>query len=142
MTVEPAPIALDPALDWVSGLGYSQVVRAGNLVFSAGQGGFGPDGSVVDGGFEPQLRQAFANLAAALQASGASLGSVCKLTVYLVDRSDYAIFDRVRRQFFEPPYPASTGVVAGGLLVDGMLVEIDAIALVGPERRSSPGRPG
>ena len=117
------------------GMHYSQAVEAGGLVFSAGQGGFGGDGEVVAGGFEAQLRQAFANLAAALASGGASLEGVVKMTVYLADPADYAIFKTVRAELLAAPWPASTAVVAGGLLIEGMLVELDAVAVAGGVRR-------
>ena len=108
---------------------YSQsVVTDGELVFSAGQGAFGEDGS------EAQIRRAFANLDTVLRAEGASLATVVKMTVYLARASDYDAFKRARHDAFSPPYPASTAIVAGGFLFDGMLVEIDAVARVGEER--------
>ena len=116
---------------------YSQsVVTDGELVFSAGQGAFGDDGSVVaPDDAEAQIRQAFANLDTVLRAEGASLATVVKMTVYLARASDCDAFKRARHDAFSPPYPASTAIVAGGFLFDGMLVEIDAVARVGEERR-------
>jgi 2-iminobutanoate/2-iminopropanoate deaminase len=73
-------------------------------VFTAGQGGFDESGEIVGGGVEAQIRQAFQNLAAALASQGASLASVAKLTVYLVDGEDYEIFKRVREDMFSAPY--------------------------------------
>ena len=119
---------------WAEGLQYSQAVTAGDLVFTAGQGGFGDDGEVVEGGFEAQLRRTFANLDAALGSLGASLATVVKLTVYLVDKGDYETFKRVRAEVLTAPWPASTAVVVRELLVDGMLVELDAVAVVGSSR--------
>ena len=115
---------------------YSQsVVTDGELVFTAGQGGFGEDGAVVDpDDAEAQIRQAFANLDAVLREEGASLATVVKMTVYLARASDYDAFKRVRHDVFSPPYPASTAIVAGGFLFDGMLVEMDAVARVGEDR--------
>jgi enamine deaminase RidA (YjgF/YER057c/UK114 family) len=126
--------AANPDLAWVRDLAYSQAVRAGELVFTAGQGGFGPDGELTPGGFAAQLRQAFANLEAALAAHGAGLESITKLNVYLGDRADYDDFKAIRAELFAAPYPASTALMAGGFLVDGMLVEIDAVAVVGRPR--------
>ena len=77
----------------------------GDLVFTAGQGGFGADGEVVDGGFDAQLRQTFANLDAALQRAGSSLDGIVKLTAFLVNPEDYAAWRRVRAEFITPPYP-------------------------------------
>ena len=121
---------------WAAAYEYSQsVVIDGPLVFTAGQGGFGDDGAVVDpDDAEAQIRQAFANVDTALRAEGASLETVVKLTVHLSRASDYDAFKRVRHEVFEPPYPASTATVAGGFLFDGMLVEIDAVARVGEAR--------
>jgi enamine deaminase RidA (YjgF/YER057c/UK114 family) len=121
---------------WAADYQYSQsVVAAGELVFTAGQGGFGPDGAVVDpNDAEAQIRQAFANVAAVLEAEGASLETIVKMTVYLASASDYDAFKSVRGELFRPPYPASTAIVAGGFLFDGMLVEMDAVARVGEER--------
>ena len=112
---------------------YSQsVVVDGALVFTAGQGGFGEDGAVVDpDDAEAQIRKAFANLEQVLEPEGASLATVVKMTVYLARASDYDAFKRARHDAFSPPYPASTAIVAGGFLFDGMLVEIDAVARVG-----------
>jgi 2-iminobutanoate/2-iminopropanoate deaminase len=115
---------------------YSQsVVTDGELVFASGQGGFGADGAVVDPhDDDAQIRQAFANLDAVLREEGASLATVVKMTVYLARASDYDAFKRARHEAFSPPYPASTAIVAGGFLFDGMLVEMDAVARVGEER--------
>ena len=75
-----APAAVGP---------YSQGIRAAGLVFTAGQLGMDPDtGKMVEGGVEAQTRQALTNLAAVLEAGGASLASVCKVTVFLQDMDD------------------------------------------------------
>ncbi len=121
---------------FAAGYQYSQsVVTSGELVFTAGQGGFGADGAVVDpNDAEAQIRQAFANVRAVLQAEGADLDTVVKMTVYLADASLYDAFKTVRAEVLSPPYPASTAIVAGGFLFDGMLVEMDAVARVGEPR--------
>lgn len=115
---------------------YSQsMLVEGELVFTAGQGGFGEDGAVVDpDDAEAQIRQCFANVDAALRAGGASLETVVKMTVFLARADDYDAFRRVRHEVFSPPYPASTALLAGGFLFDGMLVEMEAVARVGEPR--------
>ena len=67
-------------------------------------------GNVVEGGIEAQVRQTFANLAAALAVHGAGLDGIVKLTVYVADRADYDAFKRVRAEVLAPPFPASTAV--------------------------------
>lgn len=130
----------DPPFSWARELEYGQAVAAGELVFTARQGGFGPDGELVSGGFESQARQAFANLAAALGSHAAGLENVTKLTVYLVDRADYEAFKCIRGEVLSAPYPASTAVLVGGLLIDGMSIELDAVALIGAPRTSNATR--
>jgi len=99
---------------------YSQSMLVdGELIFTAGQGGFGEDGAVVDpDDAEAQIRQCFANVDAALRAGGASLETVVKMTVFLARAEDYDAFRRVRHEVFSPPYPASTALLAGGFLFD------------------------
>ena len=123
-------------LDFTSEYEYSQVMVAdGPMLFVSGQGGFGDDGAVVDANdFEAQLRRAYANLAALLEANGGSLATVVRMTIYLARAADYDAFKRVRHEVFDAPYPASTAIVAGGFLFDGMLVEMDAVARVGEPR--------
>jgi 2-iminobutanoate/2-iminopropanoate deaminase len=117
---------------WAESLDYSQAMIAeGRFVFTAGLGGFGAEGEVVDAAsFEAQLRQAYANLSAVLEAQEASLDDVVKVTVYLLRPEDYETFKRVRAEIFSKPYPASTAILAGGFLFEGMLVELDAVAVV------------
>jgi len=125
-----------PPFPWAKGVNYAQaVVTDAPLVFVSGQGGFGPDGTVTaPDDFEAQLRQAFANISAILEAEGASLATIVRLTSYLVRAEDYDAFKRVRGELFKPPYPASTAVVIAGFLIPGMLVEVDAVAAVGEAR--------
>jgi 2-iminobutanoate/2-iminopropanoate deaminase len=124
-----------PPFAWAENVQYSQSVAAGDLVFTAGQGGFDDEGNIVEGGFEAQVRQTFANVAAALAMHGASLDGIVKLTVYVADRADYDVFKRVRAELLAPPYPAGTAVEAT-LLIDGMLFEMDAVAVRGGVRRA------
>ena len=117
---------------------YSQsVVADGEFVFTTGQGGRRGRRRGRPGQRRAQIRKAFGNLEEVLEAEGASLATVVKMTVYLARASDYDAFKRARDDAFSPPYPASTAIVAGGFLFDGMLVEIDAVARVG-ERRAVP----
>jgi 2-iminobutanoate/2-iminopropanoate deaminase len=127
--------ALPNPFPWAADYQYSQsLLTEGELVFTAGQGGFGDDGAVVSADPVEQIRRAFANVDAALRAGGASLETIVKMTVFLADASLYDAFKTVRAELFSPPYPASTALVAGGFLFDGMLVEIDAVARVGETR--------
>ena len=108
---------------------YSQSVRIGDVVAAAGQVGIMPDGTVVDG-VGPQTRQALANVAKVLEASGASMDDVVTMRVFLTDTAQFGEMNEVYAEAFRAPYPARTTVYVG--LPDGLLVEIDALAVVGP----------
>jgi len=121
VAAEKAPRASGP---------YSAAVKAGNLIFTAGQLGIDPDsGEFVPGGIEAETRQALLNLQAALEAAGSSLKSVVKTTVFLQDMNDFGVMNVIYGEFFTEDYPARSAVQAARLPKDGA-VEIEAIALL------------
>ena len=90
-----------PQPDGLPANGYSHAVAfSGRLVVISGQVPAGPDGQIVGaGGPAAQVRQVFTNLATALAAAGATLAQVVKLTVFLTDLADLAVFRQVRDEF-------------------------------------------
>jgi 2-iminobutanoate/2-iminopropanoate deaminase len=86
--------------------GYSQAIRAGNLVVTSGYLGTHPDGSgVVKGGFEAEVRQALNNIKAVLEEAGCTTSDVIRVNVSLTDVGRFAEMDRVFREVFQAPYP-------------------------------------
>ena len=122
-------------LPWAHTVDFSQaVVTDAPLVFTAGQGPFGDDGSLVGlDDPEEQIRRTYANLATVLESVGASLASIVAQTVYLARAEDFPVFKRVRAEVLAPPFPAAT-TLRVDLLEPGMLVELSAVAAVGAER--------
>jgi reactive intermediate/imine deaminase len=108
---------------------FSQSVRIGGVVAAAGQVGNTPDGTVLDG-VGPQTRQALANIAAVLAASGAGMDDVITMRVFLTDVSHFGEMNAAYAEAFGEPYPTRTTVYVG--LPEGLLVEIDALAVVEP----------
>jgi 2-iminobutanoate/2-iminopropanoate deaminase len=112
---------------------YSQGIRTGNLVFTAGQGPLDPaTGNIVDGGIREQTTRTFENLKAILEAAGTSLNRVVKANVYLKDLNDFAAMNAVYASYFEgvsEGLPARTTVEVARLPRD-ILVEIEMIAEV------------
>ena len=119
---------------WQDRFGFSQAWRvdgAEAVIFLAGQGPVSADGEVVgEGDFEAQVRQTFENLRTVLEQAGASLESVVKLTVFLTDIGTLREFGRVRNEFLPGPPPASSALQVTALAVPGMLVEVEAIAVL------------
>jgi 2-iminobutanoate/2-iminopropanoate deaminase len=124
---DAAPAAIGP---------YSQAIRAGGLVFTAGQVGAEPStGSLLDG-VAAQADQALRNLSAVLEAAGTGFNRVVKTTILLVDMADFAVVNEVYARHLSPPYPART-TVAVRALPKGGLVEIEMIALAVEEPSGS-----
>ena len=106
---------------WALGVGDS-------FAYTAGQVAFGPDGTLVAGGVEEQTRQVLDNVARCLASAGCSMNDVVKVTAFLSDLEDFDAYNRVYEQRFAAPYPARSTVGAG--LADGLLIEIEAVALL------------
>ena len=108
---------------------YSQAVRVGNLVYTAGQPGIDPaTGTVAGPTFESQARQAFANLQAVLEDAGSSLARVIKVTCFVADPDAFPTLNGLFEEFFPVAPPVrSTPLVK---LPRGLLFSIDAIAVI------------
>ena len=117
-----APAAVGP---------YSQAIRAGDLIFTAGQLGIDPgSGELAPGGVGAQAERALANLEAILVAAGSGLDSLVKVTVFLADIADWAAVNEVYARRIPQPFPARSAFAVREL-PRGALVEIEAVATVG-----------
>jgi 2-iminobutanoate/2-iminopropanoate deaminase len=106
---------------------YSQAVRAGDLLFVAGQIPLDPSGTIVEGDVAVQARRVLDNIGAILKAAGLSFAHVVRTTVYLADMNDLAAMNQVYGTCFSEPYPARATVEVARLPRD-VRIEIDAIA--------------
>ena len=111
-------------------MGWSHAVKVANTIYLAGMVGFDEQRNIVEGGFEAQTIKTFENIKLVLEAAGASLKDVVKITVYVTDMDDIIKFRESRARYFSPPMPASTGVEVSRLILPELLVEIEAIAVV------------
>lgn len=117
---EDAPEAIGP---------YSQGVKAGGWLYTAGQIGVDPEtGDFAGADAESQARQVFRNLGAVLAAAGLGFGDVVKTTVYLADMDDFARVNEIYGEHFPEPYPARSTVQAARLPKDAR-VEVDLVAV-------------
>ena len=124
-TVNP-PALYDPTPN-----GYSHAMVANGLAFIAGQGGETHTGELAPG-FDAQVAQAYRNLVVALEAVGARPDQVVKLTTYVVDhdQAKLAVLTHQLKAVFGTHLPAQTLVPVPRLALDGMLFEVDAIAIL------------
>jgi 2-iminobutanoate/2-iminopropanoate deaminase len=103
---------------------------SGEMLFIAGCVSIDGDGNVVaPGDISAQTHQVMKNFQAVVAAAGMSMSDVVKITNYLVDVRDYPAMAAVRQQYLQEPYPASTMVEVTGFLYQGLLVEIEGIAI-------------
>jgi 2-iminobutanoate/2-iminopropanoate deaminase len=122
IATEKAPAAIGP---------YSQAVRVGNLVFTAGQIPLEPaTGYVVASGITEQTTRVLENLKAILEAAGTSLAKVVKTTVFLKDFNDFAAMNAVYGSYFggDGAAPPARSTVEVARLPKDVLVEIEVVA--------------
>ena len=114
-----APAAVGP---------YSQAVKIGNLLFTAGQIPLDPTTmKVVEGDVTAQTEQVMKNLDAVLTAAGTNFDNVIKSTVFLQDMGDFGAMNAVYGRFAGENPPARSAVQVAALPL-GVLVEIEMIA--------------
>jgi 2-iminobutanoate/2-iminopropanoate deaminase len=122
ISTDAAPAAAGP---------YSQAIRAGDLIFTAGQLGTDPaTGEFVGPGVAEQAQQALANLGAILEAAGSGLDRLAKVTVFLAEIGDWPDVNDVYARMIPEPYPARSAFAVRDL-PKGARVEIEAVALAG-----------
>lgn len=121
INTEQAPPAVGP---------YSQAVRAGDFIFTAGQIGLFPGTKELVGpDIESQTRQALQNLHAILEAAGSCLKHAVKATVYLADIGEFSLMNAIYADFFSEEPPARATVQTAALPL-GAKVMIDIVAIV------------
>jgi 2-iminobutanoate/2-iminopropanoate deaminase len=124
---DAAPSAIGP---------YSQAMRAGGFVFTAGQVGAEPSSGTLLEGIAAQADQALRNLGAVLEAAGTGFERVVKTTIFLVDMADFAAVNEAYARHLAPPYPARSTVTVRAL-PKGALVEIEMVAMAAQEPAGS-----
>ena len=108
---------------------YSQGLRVGDFLFVSGQGPLDPaTGQIVGETIEDQTARVLENIKAILEAGGATLADVVKVSAHLSDLQLFGRYNKVYDTYFPDPKPTRTTV---GSQLMGILVEIDAIAYVG-----------
>jgi reactive intermediate/imine deaminase len=110
---------------------YTDAVVAGKTVYVSGQGSLDESGQLVGrGDVTAQTRKTLDNMKLALAASGATLDDVVKVTVYLANVDDRPKVNEVRKEYFRENKPASTLIQISRFAIEGMLIEIEAIAVM------------
>ena len=119
---------------WQDNYGFSQawkVDEAKSVIFVSGQASISAEGTVMhEGDFKAQVRLTFENLRTVLEQSGASLDDVVKLGVYFANIGKLPDYGAVQAEFFKGKMPAQTAVEISSLALPGMMIEVEAIAVI------------
>jgi 2-iminobutanoate/2-iminopropanoate deaminase len=119
IATDKAPGAIGP---------YSQAIKCGDFVFTAGQIPLDPaTGKLIEGAIDVQTERVLQNLTAVLEAAGTSLSRVVKTTCFLANLDDFAAFNEVYARYFGDSKPARSTVQAARLPA-GAIVEVECIA--------------
>ncbi|MBM3887557.1 MAG: RidA family protein [Verrucomicrobia bacterium] len=119
IATDKAPRAIGP---------YSQAVRAGDLLFCAGQIALDPaTGNLVAGGIKEQTERVLENIKAVLASQGIGVEHVVKATVFMTNLADFAAMNEVYAKCF-PTNPPARSTVQVAALPKGAQVEIEVIA--------------
>ncbi len=119
-----APAAIGP---------YSQAIRTGNLIFTAGQIAIDPTtGNIVTGGIDEQTARVLENLKAILASAGSSLDRAVKATVFLKDFNDFMAMNAVYAAYLggEGRVAPARSTVEVSRLPKDVLIEIELVAEV------------
>jgi enamine deaminase RidA (YjgF/YER057c/UK114 family) len=119
---------------WQDRRGFTQAWRVeapSTIVFVSGQVPLDDDGNLVaPGDFAGQTRRTFENLRRVLDEAGATFGDIVKLTVYVTDIDRLPDYGRIKAEFIAGPQPASTAVGVTALAVPGLMIEVEATAVL------------
>jgi len=120
VATKEAPQAIGP---------YSQAIKAGGFVFTAGQIPIDPaTGKLIEGDVKAQTERVLKNLSAVLAAAGSNMDRAVKTTVFLKNMSDFPAMNEVYGQFFKNEPPSRSTVQVAALPKDA-LIEIEVVAL-------------
>ena len=107
---------------------YSQAIKAGNLIFIAGQLPVNPATSEITGDIKTQTRQCLENIKAVLSEAHTSMDNIVKTTVFLRSLNDFISMNEAYKEYFPNNPPARACVEVSGL-GRGSLIQIEAIAV-------------
>lgn len=122
---------LDPGWAWTRKFNLSAGVKVGDTVYTSGLVAFDSDGNIVGDDVYTQSVQTFKNIEEVLSTAGATMADVIKINTFLTDISKYGEFGRARTESFPAGVPASAAYATPALVMPALLVEVEAIAIVG-----------
>jgi enamine deaminase RidA (YjgF/YER057c/UK114 family) len=131
-----AKTIINPAsLAQPSGFSHGVLVTGGRMLFLAGQTGTNTEGRLAASDLVGQYEQTLRNLQTIVEAAGGSMQDIVKINIFVKDRDDYLAqlkpLGKVHQAFFGKYYPATALFEISRFYQDGILVEIEGVAMIG-----------
>ena len=105
---------------------------AGRTVYVSGQVSMDAEGNLVgEGDIKRQSETVLEHVKTVVEEAGGGMDDIVKVTVFITDMGLYDEIHEVRKRYFEEPYPASSMVEVSALIDPGLLIEIEAVAVIG-----------
>lgn len=121
--------------DWFEPYKIALAWRVGDLVFTSGQAAITEQGEIVGlGDFDAQVEQTMANVKRVLELAGSSMQDIVKVNIYVTDMTNFPKVIELREKYFSYPWPADTIVEVTSLAIPGLMIEVDATAVVSSAR--------
>lgn len=128
----PDRVELNPNWPWAKDFRIAQGVKVGDTVYVSGQVGFDREGNIVGGDdMKAQSKQTFENVRQVLAEAGATMEDVVKILAFITDMDQYAAYAEARSEAFPNNIPASATVSTPVLVNPDLLVEVEAVAVIG-----------
>ena len=122
--------------DWFEPYKIALAWKVGDLVFTSGQAAITEQGEIVGlGDFDAQVEQTMKNVARVLELAGSSMEDIVKVNIYVTDMTNFPKVLELREKYFSYPWPADTIVEVSSLAIPGLMIEVDATAVVSAARR-------
>ena len=122
--------------DWFEPYKIALAWKVGDLVFTSGQAAITEQGEIVGlGDFDAQVEQTMKNVARVLELAGSSMKDIVKVNIYVTDMTNFPKVLELREKYFSYPWPADTIVEVSSLAIPGLMIEVDATAVVSAARR-------
>ncbi len=131
MAAGPARQSLPSGTPWDATVGYSRAVRVGPHVAVAGTTAVDADGAgVAPGDAFAQTMYVISKIEVALEAVGATLADVVRTRLFVTDIAQWEAVGRAHGEAFGTVRPAATMVEVSRLIAPGLVVEMEADAIV------------
>ena len=122
---------LDPGWAWTKKYNIGAGVKVEDTIYTSGLVALDSDGNMIGEDVYTQSSQVFKNIENLLVVAGATMADVIKINTFLKDMSQYGEFSNARNEAFPTEVPASASYSIPALVLPSLLVEVEAIAIIG-----------